>query len=170
MGSFGTYGPYTHESIVAEFTQEWDSGGSVYKVVEPRSTSFSRRLWGIQTINGEPQCIVLWLITYCKDEWIYKPESENVGPVYYDCPLDLLDKCPVPPESKWAAEWREHVKSFHAARKAKRARKLSPGEEITLVNGDVMIVESIGKRGAIIAYMKTNNMRYRVPRNMLTAE
>lgn len=47
--------------------------------------------------------------------WGWKGISEEMGPYYYDCPLSFLDDAT--PGN--AAEWRQKVREYHAAKKLK---------------------------------------------------
>jgi hypothetical protein len=53
--------------------------------------------------------------------WGYKVMDEHAGPYVVDCPLALLDMTDEPTEGH-AVGWRQKVRGYHAARRAKRAR------------------------------------------------
>jgi len=54
------------------------------------------------------------------DGWGYKDLDETAGPCDVDCPLAYLD-APHAERSGFAAQWRERVRAYHAARQAKPA-------------------------------------------------
>ena len=60
--------------------------------------------------------------------WGYKGLSESMGPCYYDCPLSLLEKATAPLD-KYAADWRDKVRKYHAE-KAQR-KQVKPGAVFT---------------------------------------
>ena len=63
--------------------------------------------------------------------WGYKGLSEDMGPYYYDCPLSLLKKATAP-LNKYAADWRDKVREYHAEKVQRR--QLKPGAVFTLGN------------------------------------
>jgi len=54
------------------------------------------------------------------DGWGYKDLDETAGPCDVDCPLGYLDAPHAEPIG-FAAQWRERVRAYHAARQAKPA-------------------------------------------------
>jgi hypothetical protein len=52
--------------------------------------------------------------------WGYKDLDETVGPCAVDCPVSYLD-APHLPREAWARQWRERVRAYHAAKKARPA-------------------------------------------------
>jgi hypothetical protein len=52
------------------------------------------------------------------DGWGYKDLDESAGPCDADCPLAYLD-APHAERDGFAAQWRERVRAYHAARQAK---------------------------------------------------
>ena len=54
------------------------------------------------------------------DGWGYKDLDETVGPTACDCPLAYL-AAPHADRDGWAAQWRERVRAYHAARQARPA-------------------------------------------------
>ncbi len=79
------------------------------------------------------------------DGWGYKDLDETVGPTAADCPLSYLD-APHRGPVGYAAQWRERVRRFHAAEKARPA--LAPGVTLCLSDGRrYTLCESLGRRG-----------------------
>lgn len=75
---------------------------------------YGNQLWAIIEIKKEFDnkitkteiIIVLYLLSKKRNfGWGYKPMSESMGPFYYNCPLEFLNKT-----SETCKEWREEVK------------------------------------------------------------
>jgi hypothetical protein len=99
----------------------------------------SNRLWAVREYerDGKPvRYIALYLLRGDRDGWGYKPMDETVGPCEKDCPLKFLDLAS-PDPSGYAKQWREEVRAYHAAQRAKRAliKALKPGSVLQLVKG-----------------------------------
>lgn len=99
--------------------------------------AWDRTLWGVLRQDGRPVEILLWLVDMRGTRaggrgrggwaggrggsWGYKPMGETSGPNAVDCPLALLDACPLdvvtaeyPVGSaciEWATEWRGRVRA-----------------------------------------------------------
>lgn len=97
------------------------------------------RLWAVREYERDGKTvryIALFLLGASRDGWGYKPMDETVGPCEKDCPLSFLDMAsPDPPG--YAKQWREEVRAYHAAKRAKRAqlKTLQPGTVLQLVQG-----------------------------------
>lgn len=59
-----------------------------------------------------------YLMQKVSGQWGYKAMAEAEHPFYYSCPMSFLDAAPVAD-----AEWREGVRQYWEARKAKQAAK-----------------------------------------------
>lgn len=59
--------------------------------------------------------------------WGYKGLSEDMGPCEVNCPLSLLDKASES-TTEYGTAWRERVRSYHAAKKARPV--WAPGMQI----------------------------------------
>jgi len=84
-----------------------------------------------------------------RDAWGYKDIDESCGPCEVNCPLYLINEAsPVPEGLKYAAEWRESVRAYHANKRIgpKFVRGLKVGDKFQY--GD-KVVEFAGwmKRG-----------------------
>lgn len=77
------------------------------------------------------------------DGWGYKDLDESVGPCAHDCPLAYLD-APHTPRDGWAAQWRERVRAYHVARKAKPTP--APGAWVRFGGRDYCLVRPAGPR------------------------
>jgi hypothetical protein len=96
-------------------------------------------LYAAMERNGKPDGIAVILLSGRGGEWGYKDMDEGMGPNEVNCPLYLLDVAG-PPVGTYAAEWRERVKAFHAAKraravKAKALSALEVGTKIKLPEG-----------------------------------
>lgn len=65
------------------------------------------------SINAQGEDFLFVVIVDIKDDEIYWKEiDETMGPAYYNCPIDLIDKMPIlKDETTWAYQWRETCKS-----------------------------------------------------------
>lgn len=78
--------------------------------------------------------------------WGEKGIDENCGPSKFDCPLALIDNATAP-ESQYAYDWRQKVRRFHAAKKARKAG-LIPGCVVTYGIDSYVLQEKLpGRRG-----------------------
>lgn len=77
------------------------------------------------------------------DGWGYKDLDESVGPTACDCPLAYL-AAPHADRDGWAAQWRERVRAYHAARKAKPAP--AAGAWVRFGGRDYCLVRPAGPR------------------------
>lgn len=100
-------------------------------------------LWTIEraTYEGHPELdhqeVALYLLARNKEGWWgTKSLDETCYPYYYDCPLELLDRCPDPREGQSTA-WREAVRAHAAARRerARVAKHIEPGQTWKLAAG-----------------------------------
>jgi hypothetical protein len=76
--------------------------------------------------------------------WGYKGLDETVGPNYYDCPLSLLDAADEP-RSDWAKTFREKVREYHAANKARAT--LTAGARVQYGGHTYRLVDNLGRKG-----------------------
>lgn len=98
--------------------------------------------------------------------WGYKSMSESAGPVLHDCPVTLLEMCD-PPQSEYAAKWREAVMAWHAKRKA--APKPSVGLIVPYNGKRYQLVEPIGgRKGWVVVELETNQ-NFRMATQILAA-
>lgn len=90
-----------------------------------------------RTYSRPARLLVLYLLAHSRRHgcWGYKDMDESMGPCYYDCPLKFLDMVPDP--GGYATEWREKVRSFHAAKNDKRQliKLLRTGTRLKLIDG-----------------------------------
>lgn len=105
---------WTPESIRAELNQLAEG----YTLV--RASSAGGAYWQAIRKPDGAVVIVCNLIKRESGEWGVKTMDEGMGPCNYACPLSILAAATEPPPVGFAAEWREKVRAYHAARKAKR--------------------------------------------------
>jgi hypothetical protein len=137
------------------------------KILAERSTQYGRHLWWACEGSGGERFVILFLICGSarseEPSWGYKDIEETMGPVELDCPLDLFDLVPEPTgddqSAKWAREWRERVRAFHA----RGAEVFAPGDRVQ-VSGSEYTVVGPYKRSYLV---ERNGRRFRAsPRTM----
>lgn len=83
-----------------------------------------------------------------KSGWGHKGMCEQSGLGEVNCPLSLLDEADEP--ERYAIEWRQCVRAYHAKRKVQEQARKSvcvKGAEV-LCNGEIYtLVESLGRKG-----------------------
>ena len=77
------------------------------------------------------------------DGWGYKDLDESAGPCAIDCPLAYL-AAPHAERDGFAAQWRERVRAYHAARQARPA--LVPGLSVRYGGRAYRLIEPAGPR------------------------
>jgi hypothetical protein len=100
-------------------------------------TNFGKHLW-IARGNETESYIVLYLIKYEDNDWGYKSISEDMGPCYFDCPSDLLDKTTGVIGSKYSDKWRNEIGQL----KSKKKVKYKEGDYVEVAG---MLVKIIGR-------------------------
>jgi hypothetical protein len=110
-----TYG-WSSASELRAHLNDIRSNGNV-TVVMQRATAYGRHVWTLyETKSGERFINLDLLAGNARSEWGYKDMSEDMGPCYYDCPLELLEAA-TEPVNEYARAWREKVRAYHAARR-----------------------------------------------------
>ena len=94
------------------------------------------------------------------DGWGYKDLDESVGPTACDCPLAYL-AAPHADRDGWAAQWRERVRAYHAARQARPA--LAPGLLVRFGGRVYSLLEPIGPRRGWRVRATDTGETYRMP-------
>lgn len=96
----------------------------------------------------------------CSDHgWGHKGLSEDMGPCEHDCPLSLLNEAD-PPESKYASDWREEVRQFHAAKKQRP--KPAPDKVVKYGDRTFRLVRPYAPRRGWVADCIDDGVRYRL--------
>jgi hypothetical protein len=96
--------------------------------------------------------------------WGYKDMDEYAGPYVVDCPLALLEMTDEPTEGH-AVGWRQKVREYHAAKRAKRAarRVLEPGTVVRLAGQEYRMHSSAGpRRGWYVSFVGGGGTLYRM--------
>jgi hypothetical protein len=175
MGTTVVTGRGTHTEIDRELMQTWMREDGT--VVTNTDCHLARTAhYHIRRENGEPKVIMVTVIHRMPvGKWSYKEMSEDMNPYYYDCPLKLLDICPLPSVGGralgWAKEWREQVRQFHARKE--QIKNIRPGHIIELNSGLLGVVTKfVGlRKKTIVAAFKDKGSdefkEYRVPPSMI---
>lgn len=164
MGWSYHYNADTKAKIVAYLLGE--RLGERYTVLD--KATVGNHLWTVteDKTNGD-KFIHVDLLSYSRTDacWGYKTISESAGPSACDCPLRFLDLVPEP-ERNYG--WREHVRAYHEADAAARARRkaLAPGVTVTLYGMDYRLDKNIGRKGWH-ATRVTDGMPFRIKANQM---
>lgn len=153
------------------------------KVIEScyKGGRYAGRLWMVlerPLENGRSyRFILVNLLQYLPHDhgWAYKDISEHQGPCEVDCPLRFLDLAPIDQiygdmekgdGFKWATDWREKVKEFHAKKTAQnsKVKSIKVGEHYHLLNSKVPMVEIVTINPLRGQYQY---ITYRIPKKML---
>jgi hypothetical protein len=139
MGSI--FGWKTRDEIVAYATSQdfWSKG-----VVILATRVVGSHVWQAIQLQDGRRMVSLVLILHGGGEWGYKGMDETMGPVYYDCPLSLLELVGDPIGS-YAVAWREKVRAYHAAKKAKRT--LHAGDAVEYGGRVYRLAQNLGRKG-----------------------
>lgn len=138
--SFNMNRNQTKEQFLAELDRLSDGyellrrsvvGNNVWQLVRERETG--RIFIGLCLIARGP----------APHGWGYKGMDENWGPVEVNCPLSFLKEAS-PPEGH-AVEWRERVRAYHAAKKARP--KYVPGLRVACDGRKFELTAPMGRRG-----------------------
>ena len=111
---------WTPTSIIKDHTTGWDGMACLDHKVVPENDYLV--LWTLMeyTKDGHSPKGFKWigcvLIGCFNGHWGYKDMDESVGPCYYGCPLEFLDKAS--PPTGYAVEWRDKVREYNSGRKA----------------------------------------------------
>lgn len=170
MGWTGLEGKGTHAEIDRELMRAWtfERDGQTVEVTNTDCTlaNFGREHYHVRRENGAPVEIMVTMIERGKpskdsyfrgSEWRYKDMCETMGPVIHACPLKLLAIVPPPTGAcaSYAADWREAVRKYHAAKTKAASRVLAVGTRFRLAESLVLRGVNVGgTKGTIIAFRK----------------
>lgn len=96
--------------------------------------------------------------------WGWKDLSEDMGPVEVNCPLSYLDAASEP--EGYAIEWRERVRAYHAARKARPTP--APGSVVEYGKHRYRLREPAGRRRGWYVDRVGDGMQFRMRANQLS--
>jgi uncharacterized protein DUF6927 len=174
----GTYGGYTSRNqLAAEVTKTYESDDQ--RLIALKKFFSGNDLWVLfeRTSKVAPtdveRFIVLFKISrWAKDDWAYKPVSEDMGPLEHSCPLSFIESAQHPHPNGYPEgwhDWREAVRQHHAVRAARRTQAVKVGDTVKLTNGKDYRIVSVEKRGRTerIRGLDSTGCVYRIPRTML---
>jgi len=117
-----TFGWYSIKELKSHILNQFNN--EHYKLLDSKGTSFGKRLWvAFENKKTNKSFIALYLLQKSEEDWGYKDMDESMGPNYYDCPLELLDKTTGDVTSKYAINWRKAVREHHSEKKEKSQLK-----------------------------------------------
>ena len=131
MGWSYPYSTHTRADLV-QYLRRPDRFGERFELVRACATG-SRHWYLVRERATGRHWIGLDLMKGIKgDGWGYKDLDETCGPCDVDCPLSYLAAPHEVEPRGYAAQWRERVRAYHAARRVHRARfALVPGVWVT---------------------------------------
>jgi len=105
----------TREDVIREIVpkEHVSANGHVFRTLKYECVG-RREVYALHE-SGQPEIERKWIGVYLLEEepdtgfWGYKNMSEDVGPLYYSCPLSYIDEAD-PPVNETAREWREKVR------------------------------------------------------------
>lgn len=80
------------------------------------------------------------------DGYGYKSMTASMGPVEVNCPLSFFDKASEPDPNGFESAWRERVREYHKARKAKASRHYEKDMVVTYGGVDYRLDTKAGPR------------------------
>lgn len=123
----GWYGSFSNDLSGEKRDILNDLQGNDWVVLAHKSTQYGRRFWlAVESLKTGEKLVMLYLFERHGNEWMYKPMDETVGPVYYDCPLSLLELTSDGPKDdmgEYAIAWRAHVRDYHQKRKNRNVQR-----------------------------------------------
>jgi hypothetical protein len=108
------------------------------KVVAQAATCYGRHLWTLYEMGSGRRFVHFDLIEKRGGDWGVKSMDESTGPLYYDCPLALLDGASAP-SNEHAKAWREKVRDLHA----KSTRQYSSGDVVIIGTRRYRVIEQV---------------------------
>jgi len=95
--------------------------------------------------------------------WGHKSMTETCGPYYFDCPLSYLDAASAP--TGHAVEWRQKVREYWSARKARPTP--ATGLAVSYNNVDYILVRKLDKGLGWEAARVTDGHHFRIKAKQL---
>jgi len=153
--SYLTWNSETHDYLTLDIAKV---GGKLYGKVERTERATGER---------DVFIVIAVVSVYGSDceNFSYKTMDETEGPFVYDCPLRLIDGLPEP-ASKYARDWRESVRRYHATkpRQTKVGDRIKFDSPLKFSDGtehDTFTVHSGGRRRSRI-YRSDRGFNYRI--------
>lgn len=128
MGWLFPYGA-SRADVIADVTRTHTWRGNLGEANECRTIAKCIRgqnLWTVKELRAgnaktasTDRFICLYLLRKDDGGWGYKDIEASMGPCEVNCPLSYLDLAG-DPSNDYEKTWREHVRAYHAKRKAQR--------------------------------------------------
>lgn len=164
-----TYGWGTRRELVAYLTRPVDKPS--YRIRTLAKAYRGMVLWTVQEITQADKVPRKGIIAYQLGGdvrngygWGYKDVDETMGPYQVTCPLKFLEMVPLPPDSRWAPEWRERVRAYAA----RLAQPLTVGQRIQLSGLTIKTGEIARLEGRKVFVRSEEGYVYRVPRRYIS--
>jgi hypothetical protein len=119
MGTYGCFrerGQTDIEFFKKEFEWQKDDGSNLQVLKTHRKGNVVYVLYAVYHDGTTDKTVDVCVTSWGDDEFYYKPMNEDMGPYYYECPLDWLNKLS-PPATDTAREWRLKVRQTAAQKK-----------------------------------------------------
>jgi hypothetical protein len=166
------YGWNTRKELIDHLTAPFETkleNGQVERTETVKRNTKLKHMWLLlqKSVDGQPtkKVIVCILMGYGKrDGHGYKDESECMGPIKKDCPLEFLEAAE--PDDSYG--WRDKVYAYHKARKDMYAIDPKVGEMWDLRdNFTVKQLLLIEKRGRSFYGLDNQDRRWKVTKRHL---
>jgi hypothetical protein len=99
-------GFYSRQDVVDDLVKQYSSDR--FSIIDRKSTNFGRHLWMLIQPKQGPSFVCLFKLSSYGGDWGYKAIDESMGPVYWDCPVSLIQQAD-PPTTATATQWRKAV-------------------------------------------------------------
>tara|TARA_R100000805_G_C3620591_1_gene124307 strand:- start:408 stop:833 length:426 start_codon:yes stop_codon:yes gene_type:complete len=104
MGTISGY--YSRQDVVNDLVKQYS--GERFSIIDRKATNFGRHLWMVIQPKEGPSFVCLFKLSSYGGDWGYKAIDESMGPVYWDCPVSLIQQAD-PPTTEYATNWRNEV-------------------------------------------------------------
>lgn len=95
------------EDLIADRTRDYCVSAGLVEIIDHHLSEDHTELWTLRRHAGDTW-IHVDLLERRSGRWWYKPMCEQVGPYYYQCPIEWLDKttCYESPEWRKRMGWK----------------------------------------------------------------
>ena len=104
------------------FTQGADKAAIIQECLTScravKHTVNGNNLWAIGQGREGTRYVILFKLVSDSYGWGYKPISEDMGPSYYDCPLEYVKEVEAFPPIAYAEEWRAKIYAHNGENRA----------------------------------------------------
>jgi hypothetical protein len=143
MGSYGVYRPSGMTD--KDFFQEEFPSVTVLDAARVESVCYVK----MQTRKGD---VFMFVSPFCQrdGEFIYKDQTEEMGPIDVKCPLRMLEGL-TDPVNEYSAKWRQEVRDYHARKRPlpKVGQRIRLATPLKFTNGDLV------QEFEVVRYKKT---------------